>query len=431
MSGIETSIQIKNQLNLPVVPKIIMCTSYGREEIMKKANEAGLEGFLVKPVNPSILLDTILHVFGKSESNRVFSNITEEMEVEGLKQIQGANLLLVEDNEINQQVAQEILQNAGLIVELAENGQIAIDKVNSKSFDLILMDIQMPVMDGYTATKMIRKDQKFQNLPIIAMTANAMVGDRDEAIKSGMNDHVAKPIDPQHLFATLVKWIEPGERKLPVELKKKSEKTDNKIKIPKTLPGIDIKTGLNRVGGNKKLYRDLLVKYSKDNQTVTQQIQEALNKKNMELAQRLAHTVKGVSGNIGAGEVQKTAEVVELSIKSQKLDQISEEINTLNEKIKVSLSGLESLIEEVNQQSNTENSKAKGNIDDLKALLNKLEPHLKKRKPKPCKEVMEKVTEYEWAEQYNGLVNDLNKLISKYKFKDAQKIFEDLLSLLV
>jgi two-component system, sensor histidine kinase and response regulator len=431
MSGIETSIQIKNQLNLPVVPKIIMCTSYGREEIMNKANEAGLEGFLVKPVNPSILLDTILHVFGKSESNRVFSNITEEMEVEGLKQIQGANLLLVEDNEINQQVAQEILQNAGLIVELAENGQIAIDKVNSKSFDLVLMDIQMPVMDGYTATKMIRKDQKFQNLPIIAMTANAMVGDRDEAIKSGMNDHVAKPIDPQHLFATLVKWIEPGEREIPKGNRQKAIGNREEIDFPDSLPGIDIKTGLNRVGGNKKLYRDLLVKYSKDNQTVTQQIQEALNKKDMELAQRLAHTVKGVSGNIGAGEVQKTAEVVELSIKSQKLDQISEEINTLNEKIKVSLSGLESLIEAVNQQSNVENSKAKGNTDDLKALLNKLEPHLKKRKPKPCKEVMEKVTEYEWAEQYNGLVNDLNKLISKYKFKDAQKIFEDLLSLIV
>ena len=179
-----------------------------------------------------------------------------------------ARILLVDDHDLFRAGLKELVSSQPdlEVVGEARDGLEALKLARDLEPDLIVMDIQMPVMDGYTATKMIRKDQKFQNLPIIAMTANAMVGDRDEAIKSGMNDHVAKPIDPQHLFATLVKWIEPGEREIPKGNRQKAIGNREEIDFPDSLPGIDIKTGLNRVGGNKKLYRDLLVKYSKDNQ---------------------------------------------------------------------------------------------------------------------------------------------------------------------
>ncbi len=132
---------------------------------------------------------------------------------EGLQKIRGARVLLAEDNEINQQVAEEILQQAGLVVRIANNGKEAVEMVKAGKFDVVLMDIQMPVMGGFEATQEIRRDERFKDLPIIAMTAHAMAGDREKSIEAGMNDHVTKPIDPDQLISALVKWIKPGDRK--------------------------------------------------------------------------------------------------------------------------------------------------------------------------------------------------------------------------
>ena len=427
MSGIETSKQIKNQLNLPSIPKIIMCSSYGREEIMKKSSEAGLDGFLVKPVNSSILLDTILHVFGKSTDDSTRTTSSQSADFEGLKQILGARLLLVEDNEINQQVAQEILENAGFFVELAEDGQIAIEKVTKSPFDLVLMDIQMPVMDGYTATETIRKEKRFDKLPIIAMTANAMVGDREEAMNAGMNDHVAKPIDPQHLFATLIKWIEPGDRKIPEHYQKSQKKSMSDIEIPKNLPGINIGIGLKRVGGNERLYLDLLIKFHRDNQNIIKEITTALDKKDHELAQRLAHTIKGVSGNIGATDIQKAAESLEQSIKDEQLENSMDQLQALKEKLQIPMEQLAILSQTMLKDDSKATEKPQGEADQLKSFLMELEPFLNKRKPKPSKEIMEKINQFEWDDQYSGSIEDLSKFISKYKFKDAKTTSNEIL----
>ncbi|MBT4287591.1 MAG: PAS domain S-box protein, partial [Deltaproteobacteria bacterium] len=207
MNGIETSRQIKNNLNLPQTPKIIMCTSYGREELLNQIQEVELEGFLMKPVNPSVLLDTILEIFGKAATDNKQKSFGKTSETEGLNSVRGAKILLVEDNEINQQVARELLEGQGFYVDIANDGKEGVDRASKSLYDIILMDIQMPVMGGYEAAKTIRKDKTLQDLPIIAMTANAMVGDREKALEVGMKDHVAKPIDPQQLYTTLAKWI--------------------------------------------------------------------------------------------------------------------------------------------------------------------------------------------------------------------------------
>ncbi len=211
MDGIKASQRIKQDSRLTRVPAIILVTAYGREEIMQQAEAAGLDGFLIKPVSPSVMFDTIMQAFGKDAPRESRLGVDKDQAAVALKGLAGARVLVVEDNEINQQVAMEILAGAGLDVSLANNGQEGVNAVLANRYDAVLMDVQMPVMDGYTATRHIRRDPRFKDLPIIAMTAHAMTGDEEKSMAAGMNDHVTKPIDPAQLLATLAKWIAPRE----------------------------------------------------------------------------------------------------------------------------------------------------------------------------------------------------------------------------
>jgi signal transduction histidine kinase/CheY-like chemotaxis protein len=369
MDGIEASKRIKNHKGLSKIPPIILVTAYGREEVMQQAEQVGLEGFLIKPISPSMLFDSIMQAFGEAvpESTRVAQR--HEQEAEALKHIQGARVLLVEDNEINQQVAKEILEGAGLIVALATNGQEAVDEVKKTNYDAVLMDVQMPVMDGYTATKAIRKweggkeksevglrpvgaigayapegsrnaetelrgqkaDGKAQasnlqpptsNIPIIAMTAHAMAGDEDKSIQAGMNGHVTKPIDPDQLFATLQKWIQPSEKRVAAQKPVVTDEPSIEDKgvtaeeeLPEFLPGFDLADGLKRLQGNKKLYMKLLSNFATDYGGVSNDIREALDAKDFGRTHSLVHNLKGLAGNLSATDLQTAAVNLEKLVK--------------------------------------------------------------------------------------------------------------------
>jgi two-component system sensor histidine kinase/response regulator len=285
-----------------------------------------------------------------------------------LKDIQGAQILLVEDNEINQQVAMEILQGVGFNVAVANNGQEGLDAAKQDQYDAILMDIQMPVMDGYTATRKIRewekklKDQESRlkaddrgqrtdggeqspddgiqasnlqpptsNIPIIAMTAHAMAGDEQKSIVAGMNDHVTKPIDPDQLFATLQKWIKPvAERtvvqKTPVgDAPAKADQVDPVEKdLPESLPGFDLTAGLSRLMGNKRLYRKLLLDFGRNYGEFAAEIREALAAGDFEQAHSLVHNLKGLAGNLEATELQATTVAMEALVKGQAAETASD-----------------------------------------------------------------------------------------------------------
>ena len=220
MDGIEATRRIKSNPKFSHIPAVLMVTAYGRGEVRRDAEIAGNDGFLVKPVTPSMLLDTIASIFYPDKKPDGAAFYSGELEVEGLDAIRGARILVVEDNEINLQIAVELLEHERFRVSVAENGKIARDKVAArpvdKLFDVIFMDVQMAVMDGYTATREIRKmPAPFCDIPIIAMTAHAMEQERDRCLAAGMNDFIPKPIDPNVLFSTLVKWVSPGERALP------------------------------------------------------------------------------------------------------------------------------------------------------------------------------------------------------------------------
>ncbi|MDR2406441.1 MAG: response regulator [Deltaproteobacteria bacterium] len=205
MDGIETVRELRKN---PALSQsvIIMITSYNRDEILTPAKEVGVNKVLTKPLSDSYLHDTLMEYFGKGLKSK---RKRKDQKSEIVKDIVGAKILLVEDNEVNQLVASKILGNAGMQVSIATDGAKAVEMVQKDKYQLVLMDIQMPVMDGLTATKKIR-ELGYTDLPIVAMTAHAMSSDRELSLQAGMNDHVNKPINIAELFNTLVKWIQPN-----------------------------------------------------------------------------------------------------------------------------------------------------------------------------------------------------------------------------
>jgi CheY-like chemotaxis protein len=353
MDGIEASKHIKNLKSLSKIPPIILVTAYGREEVMQQAEEVGLEGLLLKPISASMLFDTIMQAFGEvvPETSRIGQK--HEHEAEALEHIRGANVLLVEDNEINQQVAREILEGAGLRVSLANNGQEAVNAVKENIYGAVLMDVQMPVMDGYTATRKIREwELKAQSskpktakssevsasaqpltaiVPIIAMTAHAMTGDDQKSIEAGMNDHITKPIDPDQLFATLQKWIKPvvkqtagpkslsttGEAAIDERLEKVDQVETVEESLPEILPGFDLVEGLSRLMGNKRLYRKLLLDFGANYGAAADEIRAALEVGDFDQSHSLVHNLKGLAGNLAATDLQAAAVEMERLVKGQ------------------------------------------------------------------------------------------------------------------
>jgi CheY-like chemotaxis protein/HPt (histidine-containing phosphotransfer) domain-containing protein len=280
---------------------------------MDKPGGEFIDTFLAKPVSPSHLFDAVMEAFSVATEGSRRKKAGREFDLETLRPVQGAHILLVEDNEINQQVANEILQQAGFYVDIANHGQEALDRLETRAYDCVLMDVQMPVMDGFTATGKIREQERYAELPVLAMTANATVEDRDKSLAAGMNEHIAKPINPQLLFEALLRWIPHAERELPKGFEASSSIDDGQ-QIPE-LAGIDTAAGVARLGGNVGAYRKLLLKFAENQGTAIDQIREAVEAGVGDVAIRAAHTLKGVSGSIGATAVQQAAAKLEAALK--------------------------------------------------------------------------------------------------------------------
>ena len=329
MDGIETSRQLKTIIEPARQPKIVMATAYGRQEVMRKAEDVGLDGFLIKPVNPSVMLNTIMAVFGKDLPSTPTVSAKKPAGEKIVDRIKGAHVLLVEDNEINQQVAREILTGSGLNVTVAGNGQEAVNAVKKNPYDAVLMDIQMPVMDGYAATQEIRNlKAESRHVPIIAMTAHAMTGDREKSLAAGMNDHVAKPIDPDELFKILKKWITPQTEHTERSSSASTEPgiiSDQPPPLPGTAPGaddlpeslsgFDLAAGLNRLQGNRKLYRKLLLDFGNNYRKASENIQNALIANDIEQVHSQVHNIKGLAGNLSATRLLAAASDMDASVK--------------------------------------------------------------------------------------------------------------------
>jgi two-component system sensor histidine kinase/response regulator len=311
MDGLQASRHIKSDETLRHPPAIVLVTAFGREEVREEAERLKLDGFLLKPVTKSMIVDALVQVFAAGGED-----LRGAAEVGPTARLRGARILLTEDNEINQQIAVELLEGEGATVTVANNGREAVEVLSGPGhppFDVVMMDLQMPEMDGYQATAKLRSDSRLATLPIIAMTAHATVEERQRCLAAGMNDHVAKPIDPAALFDAVGRFYKPAEGAPAPDPPSNPPPQDA---LP-SIDGLDTTDGLARVGGNRTLYVKILRQFVEQQGPTSDQVADALATGDHALAERLAHTLKGVAGNIGATGVQAAAAALERVIRDR------------------------------------------------------------------------------------------------------------------
>jgi CheY-like chemotaxis protein/HPt (histidine-containing phosphotransfer) domain-containing protein len=328
MDGIEVARKIHEMAGLNQIPKILLLSSFGQNEVLRNVEGNVVDGLLTKPFQQSELFDAAMEIFGCDKAKGKRTAVSALFRPDLVAKISGAHILLVEDNEINQQVARELLEKAGVTVDIAENGEEAIARIRVEEFDGVLMDVQMPVMDGLTATRNIRKNTKFANLPIIAMTANVMSSDRDQCLAAGMNDYIAKPFDPNQMVATIARWITPA-RLAAFPSAHKLETTQNQEALP-DLPGVHVSEGVHRVGDSIKIYCEILENFRNGQQNTLVEICSAIAENDWEKAVRLAHTLKGLLGTLGAHKLKDKAAELETSTKNRDINRIESLLPIVN-----------------------------------------------------------------------------------------------------
>ncbi|MDX8398901.1 MAG: response regulator [Gallionellaceae bacterium] len=344
IDGIETARRIKADSVLSQTPAILMVTAFGREEVVHLANDAELDGFLLKPVNESTLIDSIVNIFCEQPSIEVYRSHNSEQGVTS-DHLAGSKVLLVEDNEINRELATELLADLGIIVEIAVNGREGVARASAEAFDLVLMDIQMPEMDGLSATRMIRSNESLRDLPIVAMTAHAMAGDREKSLAAGMNDHITKPIDPKKLIDTLSHWIklDPANRTERELVNPPSEQDSSAAELPDFLLPFDISAALTRTNGKPKLLRKLILRFHDTYADSVSELRRLLASDNREEAEILAHSLKGVAATLEAGKLAEMAFAVERTLRSGGVAELPTLLDALDEALLPALAAAASL----------------------------------------------------------------------------------------
>ncbi len=260
------------------------------------------------------------------------------------------------------------------------------------------------------------------------MTADVMEGVREKCHESGMNDYITKPINPDELFSTLLKWIKPGVRKVLSEPAK--EKTDNDLEQIPTIQGIDAVSGLKRVGNNRKLYKNLLYKFKRDFANSPQELRTMAARRDWDTSQLLAHTVKGVAGNIGAKGIGKSAADLERILRDRDLKSLAEKLRIFEADLALIVSSINAAFPVDAGLETKKDKKPKGDLHELLRNLSELKVHAKKRKPRLSKSIITEIKNFSWQEDLTQKITELDKLTSRYKFKDALLIIDSILNIL-
>ncbi|HWP17899.1 MAG TPA: response regulator [Burkholderiaceae bacterium] len=325
MDGIEVARCIR-AMGLARQPAIVMVTAHGREEVLHKVDQLGLDGVLIKPVNASLLFDKIVRVLAEGPAapeprTRREDAADAHAVPPSIARLRGARLLLVEDNELNQQVAHELLTGAGFEVDIASDGEQAMERLADTAYDAVLTDMQMPRMDGVEVTRRIRrlglKSAAGTPLPVIAMTANAMADDRQRCLDAGMDAHVAKPVEPAALWQVLAQHLR-VRGGLGTHAGQGAATASGSVADPAPLPpqlwqvdGLDVAAGLRRTMGRAPLYLRTLSSFVSGQAGTPDELRALIGRGQTRAAQRLAHTLKGLAGHIGASRVQDAAHALE------------------------------------------------------------------------------------------------------------------------
>ncbi len=395
--------QTYQKLNLEKTPTIIMVSSYRQESIIEDAKEAGIDIFLQKPINPSTLNDILSAVFLHDVKIQYSHQTQKSKQAQNITTLKGSSILLVEDNETNQEIILGLLEDSGIAIDIASNGQMAVDKysANPDKYQLILMDIQMPIMDGYQATSIIR--QTNQDIPIVALSANAMKEDIEKSHAVGMNTHLNKPIEVEKLYDVLLKYLT------------QTDNTPSQTKTPpisKTLlplfDAIDTIKGLEYLAGNEKLYLKLLRNFKKDYENLE------INTLDEESFKRTIHTIKGLSANIGAMGLHERAKKLEETKDEAHIDAFTQE--------------LRSVIEELNQKlpiDKVQTTKTQINKHQKAQLFQKLHDALELGELQECHALTKALEKYELDDKSEKLFNSIKELVDNYEFDEALEVFSN------
>lgn len=408
VDGLATISQLQ-QLALLAPPKVLLVTAYGTDEAEQAATALTIHSYLAKPFTRDTLMQAVLQSFGLGSGTSRKLNSTSTKVQSAINQLRGGRILLAEDNVLNQELAMELLSSNGLIVTLAENGQQALELVQQQSFDAVLMDCQMPVMDGYAASTAIRQLGPYSQLPIIAMTANVMAADIQKALDAGMNDHISKPINVQDMFQVMAKWIQPEQAEFAEQPSAQSPGESDQLPL---LPGIDTAAGLAISQQNQQLYLKLLKRFADSNHNFSQQFQQALTESDPEVATRCAHSLRGSAGNIGAKKVQQAATVLEQACRDQA--DITQALLQLEQELAIVLTALQQITAQ-----NTASMPVQ-DIDPLRiqSVLNELEALIADNDTEAVDKA-EQLQSLLTGDSYKLLLATLVKQINNYDFDEA------------
>ena len=426
LNGIEASRIIRTEMNLHI--PIILMTAFGREAEMIYAEKVGINGFLIKPIYQSTLFDAIMDAFEKKDvkSAKLRKHITTRTSIYK-NRLKGVRILVAEDNTTNQEIALAMLEGIGILAEIANNGKEAVEAVRRSHYDAVLMDIQMPVMDGYEATRAIRKDPEFVSLPIIAMTAHAMKGDEEKCREAGMDGYISKPVNQERLFQVLWRVLKTGiepPRIQDIEPDGAGPETRELTGcLPAKLPGIDIQEALNNLNLDNDTFKRILEGFLKNNQDTRNKIRDASDKNDWAVLLRLAHNLKGSGANIGAGNLHRSAEALEKACRDEKTaGVISPLVDSVETALNQVLGSIQSLVETPNIDPL---SGKKSGMDpvQLKPALEHLADALELADPEKIREHVQAVKGHLDVSNFQNI----GKLINNYDYDEALEVLNKIL----
>lgn len=336
MNGIELIRAVKQPGALRAAPCMVLVSAYDAQEVHQQPDSGLADAFLMKPVSISRLVDTLMELLVPGSGASPIRSGSASLRFSGL------SVLLVEDNEINQQIALELMEAAGITVHVAANGRLGLETLQAVGpghYGMVFMDVQMPEMDGHEATRRIRADARFADLPIVAMTAHAMTEERDRCLASGMNDHLTKPINPEEMYRTIARWCTKYVDSTPAD----AASTPPIVEEDLAIEGIDVQDGLSRMLGNRAFYLKMLTRFRDDQSDVVTRIRAGLAKEETRIdAERAAHTLKGVAGQLGIKAIRFLADDITEKIRRKEsmetiaalLDQLDFDMRALMETLK-------------------------------------------------------------------------------------------------
>jgi CheY-like chemotaxis protein/HPt (histidine-containing phosphotransfer) domain-containing protein len=425
MDGIAAARKIKEK-NPAEAPPIIMMSSTGTEKDISLARKAGSDSFLLKPIKPSLLFDTIMELYGYEPQKMKISRTLSESEA-----FPDIRLLLVEDNSINQMVVTEMLQLPGITIDLANNGQEAIECIQKETYSAILMDVQMPGMDGLETTRIIRNKLMLTDIPIIAMTAHAMYGDREKCLAAGMNDYIPKPVDRERLIAVLklhLNTTPPDHDDVPPPL----PGTMNPMETgTSTLPGIDLDEGLKRFGDSWIRYMKILTSFNTNFTDFSASVAKAIAASRPEDALIQAHSLKGTAGNISANRLYFAADAFEKALRTGSPADIENCFERVDDELKIVLESIQRVTcAEPHGKSMAKTDKERFRPDIIIGMIPELKGTLKDFDPVESETKLEKIKKcfftHKSRHDLENLVNDLENHVKNYEFDEAIVVLEHL-----